>query len=140
MAELTAAYPDGHPDAENDRETELRHLKAKVDAGADFIVTQLFSDVDAFLEWVKEIRARGSISLTMEFTQYLIKWHVGINIPIIPGIMPLQTYGSFLRITKLCGTSVPPSILADLDKIKVRDLDDSRAIVTSSLCSMTTNS
>ncbi|KAF9792741.1 methylenetetrahydrofolate reductase-domain-containing protein [Thelephora terrestris] len=98
-----AAYPDGHPDAENDRETEFRHLKAKVDAGADFIVTQLFYDTDAFLEWVKEIRARG------------------INVPVIPGIMPLQTYASFLRITKLCGTSVPPLILADLDKIKHDD-------------------
>jgi len=59
------AYPDGHPDEENDRETEFQHLKAKVDAGADFIVTQLFYDVDAFLEWVKEIRARGSVVLPM---------------------------------------------------------------------------
>lgn len=69
MAELTVAYPDGHPDNENDRETEFRYLKAKVDAGADFIVTQLFYDVDAFLEWVKEIRARGLISLAIEFSQ-----------------------------------------------------------------------
>ncbi|KAF9647343.1 MTHFR-domain-containing protein [Thelephora ganbajun] len=98
-----AAYPDGHPDGVTDRETEFLHLKAKIDAGADFIVTQLFYDVDAFLGWVKEIRARG------------------ITVPIIPGIMPLQTYASFLRLTKLCGTSVPPSILADLDKIKHDD-------------------
>ena len=55
------AYPDGHPDGGTDRETEFQYLKAKIDAGADFIVTQLFYDVDAFFEWVKEIRARGSI-------------------------------------------------------------------------------
>ena len=70
-AELIVAYPDGHPDEGNDRETEFRYLKAKVDAGANFIVTQLFYDVDAFIGWVKEIRARGSVALTAEFTFYL---------------------------------------------------------------------
>jgi len=60
------AYPDGHPDGETDRETEFRHLKEKVDAGADFIVTQLFYDVEAFLEWVKEIRARGLVQFAAE--------------------------------------------------------------------------
>lgn len=59
-------YPDGHPDGENDRETEFRYLKEKIDAGADFIVTQLFYDVDAFFEWVKEIRARGSVVFPIE--------------------------------------------------------------------------
>jgi len=64
QTEPTIAYPDGHPDGETDRETEFQHLKAKVDAGANFIVTQLFYDVDAFLEWVKEIRARGSVDVS----------------------------------------------------------------------------
>jgi methylenetetrahydrofolate reductase (NADPH) len=66
-ADLIIAYPDGHPDNENDRETELRYLKEKIDAGANFIVTQLFYDVDAFLEWVKEMRARGPVPLTTKF-------------------------------------------------------------------------
>ena len=61
LTERIIAYPDGHPDGQNDRETEFRYLKAKIDAGADFIVTQLFYDVDAFLVWVKELRARGSV-------------------------------------------------------------------------------
>lgn len=65
LVELPIAYPDGHPDGETDREAEFRYLKAKIDAGADFVVTQLFYDVDAFLEWVKEIRARGSEPMTM---------------------------------------------------------------------------
>ena len=65
--ELPIAYPDGHPDGETDRETEFRYLKAKIDAGADFVVTQLFYNVDAFLEWIKELRARGSVPLTMKF-------------------------------------------------------------------------
>ena len=42
-----------------DAETELEHLKAKVDAGADFIITQLFYDVDAFIVWLGKVRAKG---------------------------------------------------------------------------------
>ncbi|PCH37893.1 methylenetetrahydrofolate reduct [Wolfiporia cocos MD-104 SS10] len=103
-----AAYPDGHPDRESDDDGELEHLKAKVDAGAEFIVTQLFYDVDGFLQWVKKVRAKG------------------ISAPIIPGIMPIQTYASFLRMTKLCGTRMPPNLMSDLvplrhDDQKVKD-------------------
>ena len=53
------AYPDGHPDAENNEDAELDHLKAKVDAGAEFIVTQLFHDVDRFISWLKRVREKG---------------------------------------------------------------------------------
>lgn len=133
------AYPDGHPDGEADRETEFQHLKAKINAGADFIVTQLFYDVDAFLEWVKELRTRGSVVFPIGSILRLTECSTGITVPIIPGIMPLQTYASFLRITKLCGASVPPSILADLDQIKVGNLGRSRAVIASFLRSMMTN-
>jgi hypothetical protein len=68
------AYPDGHPDKEDDLEQELQRLKNKVDAGADFIVTQLFYDIDRFISWQAQARARGSISgtvseLPLTFTQ-----------------------------------------------------------------------
>lgn len=43
----------------------------------------------------------------------------GITVPIIPGIMPIQTYASFLRLTKLCGTKVPPEVMAQLVEIRV---------------------
>ncbi|GBE81900.1 methylenetetrahydrofolate reduct [Sparassis latifolia] len=98
-----AAYPDGHTDGDIDNDGELEFLKAKVDAGADFIVTQLFYDVDNFLRWVKKVRAKG------------------IRVPIIPGIMPMQTYASFLRMTKLCGTRIPTSLMADLEPIRHDD-------------------
>ncbi|KAF9030677.1 methylenetetrahydrofolate reduct [Hymenopellis radicata] len=98
-----AGYPDGHPDTSNDEDTELDYLKAKVDAGADFIVTQLFYDVDQFLRWKDKARAKG------------------ITVPIIPGIMPIQTYSSFLRLIKLCGTSVPEQVMQDLEPIKHDD-------------------
>ncbi|OBZ65691.1 Methylenetetrahydrofolate reductase 2 [Grifola frondosa] len=98
-----AAYPDGHPDKDKDEEGELNYLKAKIDAGAEFIITQLFYDVEGFLRWVKKVREKG------------------IQVPIIPGIMPIQTYASFLRVTKLCGTRVPSSLMSDLVPIRHDD-------------------
>ncbi|KAI0636604.1 methylenetetrahydrofolate reduct [Trametes polyzona] len=98
-----AAYPDGHPDRETTEDGELDHLKEKVDAGAEFIITQLFYDVDNFLQWVDKVRAKG------------------ITVPIIPGIMPIQTYASFLRMTKLCATRVPPNLMSELVPIRHDD-------------------
>ncbi|KAH8117002.1 MTHFR-domain-containing protein [Phellopilus nigrolimitatus] len=98
-----AAYPDGHVDSDVDEDAELEYLKAKVDAGAEFIVTQLFYDVEGFLAWLKKVRARG------------------IDVPVIPGIMPLQSYASFLRLTKLCGTKVPPQLQLDLEPLRHDD-------------------
>ncbi|KAJ7928632.1 methylenetetrahydrofolate reductase-domain-containing protein [Mycena leptocephala] len=98
-----AAYPDGHTGQLHDERAEIDLLKAKVDAGADFIVTQLFYDVDGFLQWVQKVR------------------EAGITVPIIPGIMPIQTYSSFLRLTKLCGTRVPDTVMEALDPIRNDD-------------------
>lgn len=85
-----------------DQETDLKYLKEKVDCGADFILTQLFFDVDTFVDFVKRCRANG------------------ITVPIIPGIMPIPTNQSFRRIINLCRIQVPKPILADLDAIRVR--------------------
>lgn len=98
-----AAYPEGH--IENpDKEADLAHLKEKVDAGADYIVTQLFYDVDMYLEWLDRVKA------------------MGIDIPILPGIMPIQNYSGFKRMTNLCKTYVPKHIYKDLEPIKDDDL------------------
>jgi methylenetetrahydrofolate reductase (NADPH) len=59
------AYPDGHPDSELDEDAELEILKTKVAAGADFIVTQLFYDVDGFLRWTQKVRAKGAYPASM---------------------------------------------------------------------------
>lgn len=99
-----AAYPDGHTDSLlDDDDAELTFLKEKVDAGADFIVTQLFYDVDRFLQWLKKVQEKG------------------VTVPVIPGIMPIQTYSSFLRLTKLCGTRVPGHIMEALAPISHDD-------------------
>jgi methylenetetrahydrofolate reductase (NADPH) len=111
-------YPDGH-DKDTAEDVELNYLKAKVDAGADFIMTQLFYDVDGFVQWVKKVRAKGQLNFDVE---YMVCSNCsGINVPIIPGIMPIQTYSSFLRLIKLCGTKVPPAISAALEPIRVGD-------------------
>lgn len=53
-------YPDGHADNPIDEDTEIDRLKAKVDAGADFILTQLFYDAEHFLKWYRKVREKGS--------------------------------------------------------------------------------
>lgn len=59
-----SAYPDGHTESTADEDTQIEYLKEKVDAGVDYIVTQLFYDVDQFLRWVKKIRDRGGYEYT----------------------------------------------------------------------------
>lgn len=112
-----AGYPDGHPDVDMSEDDEINHLKAKVDAGADFIITQLFYDVDRFLVWLQKLRDKG-LFRPLLYGLGLMRT-LGITVPVIPGIMPIQTYASFQRLTKLCGAELPSSVLEDLDRIKV---------------------
>lgn len=102
-----AGYPEGHPagylDGKLTYEEEMDHLKEKVDAGADFIITQMFYDVDCFLRFVSDCRAAG------------------IDVPILPGILPIQNYGGFKRMTGFCKTAIPPAIAAALEPIKEDD-------------------
>ncbi|KAG8719776.1 hypothetical protein FRC09_010644, partial [Ceratobasidium sp. 395] len=97
-----AGYPDGHSDGGTEDE-QLTYLKRKVDAGAEFIITQLFYDVDRFKVWLRKVRARG------------------ITVPVIPGVMPLQTYAMFTRMTTLCNATVPEYLQTKLDEIKHDD-------------------
>lgn len=96
-----AGYPHGHEESKS-FEDDLHFLKVKVDAGADFIITQLFYDCDVFLSFVKHCR------------------RVGITCPIIPGIMPIHNYRSFSRMTRFC-KDIPPDLLESIEAIRNDD-------------------
>jgi methylenetetrahydrofolate reductase (NADPH) len=102
-----AGHPEGHIEGEG-IDSDLTHLKQKIDAGADFIITQFFYDVDVFINYVAKCRA------------------VGITVPIIPGIMPIQSYASFVRMTQFCKTRVASSVYEMLGPVR----DDDEAVKT----------
>ncbi|KAL4931255.1 methylenetetrahydrofolate reductase (NAD(P)H) MET13 [Aspergillus undulatus] len=95
-------YPEGADD-NPDVDLLIDHLKEKVDAGSAFIVTQMFYDTDNFINWVAKCRAKG------------------INVPIIPGIMPIQTYAAFIRRANWTKTRIPPEWLEALEPVKNDD-------------------
>jgi methylenetetrahydrofolate reductase (NADPH) len=97
-----AGHPEGHPSSTS-MEEEMEHLKAKIDAGADFIITQFFYDTDVFLQFVRRCR------------------QAGISCPILPGIMPIQSFSSFMRMTTYCGISVPSAVMERLEEVKGDD-------------------
>lgn len=97
-----AGYPEGCDD-QDDPELLLDHLKEKVDAGATFIITQMFYDVDNFLSWVSKVRAKG------------------VTVPILPGIMPINTYASFVRRCNHMNASIPPKWSQALEEVKNDD-------------------
>ncbi|KAI5291461.1 hypothetical protein KEM54_004553 [Ascosphaera aggregata] len=97
-----AGYPEGY-DEQEAPEILMKHLKEKVDAGGSFIITQMFYDSDNFLDWVKGCRESG------------------IDVPIIPGIMPISTYAAFIRRSSWTHCRIPPDWLEKLEPVKNDD-------------------
>ena len=94
-----SAYPEGHPEGSVDRDIDV--LKAKVDAGAARAITQFFFDNDIYMRYLDKVRARG------------------IDIPIVPGIVPVQNFKQTANFAKRTGASMP-AWLAD----RFEGLDD----------------
>lgn len=90
-----AGYPEKHPEAYNAAE-DIRHLKEKVDAGADFITTQLFLHNHVYFEFVDRCRSAG------------------ITIPILPGLLPVTSLEQVNRMRQFCDFHVPTKLLHDL--------------------------
>lgn len=107
-----AGYPEVHteswnnpdlPPSEQARYLDLERLKEKQDAGADFLITQFFFDVENVIQWTQSCRSNG------------------ITIPILPGYLPIQNYNSFKKFTSWCKTAVPHHIRERLEQIQNDD-------------------
>jgi len=94
-----AGYPEGHPESSN-RKEDLFHLKEKVLAGASFIVTQLFFDNKYYFDFVANLR------------------NIGIDVPVIPGIMPIVNLKQIKRFTKMCGATIPHDLMVRLEAVQ----------------------
>jgi methylenetetrahydrofolate reductase (NADPH) len=94
-----ACFPEVHPDAPSP-EDDLRYLKQKVDAGAGFLITQLFFDNNDYFNFVEDAR------------------NAGVEVPIIPGIWPVTNYTQIKRIADLCKSRFPDRFEAELRERK----------------------
>lgn len=102
-----ACYPEGHvecvgSDGRRDPARDLDHLRQKVDAGCEFLISQLFFDNQSFFDFIARVR------------------RAGIGVPIIPGIMPITSVDQIRRFTQLCGATIPQTLMAELDRLKDR--------------------
>ncbi|MCO6438418.1 MAG: methylenetetrahydrofolate reductase [NAD(P)H] [Phycisphaerae bacterium] len=100
-----ACYPEGHVEAA-DIHADMDYLKAKVDAGVDFLITQLFFDNDLFFSF----RERAE--------------RAGIRVPIVAGIMPILSVKQVKRFTTMCGASIPARLLRMIESVE----DDAEAV------------
>ncbi|NII55110.1 methylenetetrahydrofolate reductase [NAD(P)H] [Luteibacter sp. SG786] len=112
-----AAYPETHPQAENAL-ADLRHFKAKVDAGADGAITQYFFNPDAYFRFIDDVAK------------------LGVNVPVVPGIMPIANFSQLRRFSDQCGAEIPRWIVKRMqahgdDAAAVRELG---ADVVAELC------
>jgi len=101
----SACYPEGHPENPS-REQDLKFLKEKVDAGLDFLITQMFFDNAFYFDFVERAK------------------RIGINVPIVPGIMPITNYEQIGRMTRMCGATVPMRLQLQMEQVK----DDPMAV------------
>jgi methylenetetrahydrofolate reductase (NADPH) len=90
------AFPEVHPEAP-DLDHDLRYLRRKVDAGANFLITQLFFENEDYFRFVESAR------------------EAGIDVPIIAGIMPITNFEQVKRFTTMCGSAIPPALHEQLE-------------------------
>jgi methylenetetrahydrofolate reductase (NADPH) len=93
---LAAAYPEPHADSRGWAH-DLEHLKAKLDAGVSVLVTQLFFDNDDYRSYLDRLRGAG------------------IDVPVLPGIIPIASIGQIERMATLCGAKIPAGLRRELE-------------------------
>ncbi len=97
-----ACYPEKHPEAAS-FDDDLAMLKMKADAGADFLVSQLFFDNARYFEFERRTRAAG------------------IGVPVLPGLMPITNFGQIERFVAMCGATIPPKLRVEMEARKGDD-------------------
>lgn len=100
-----ACYPEGHPECLNaagdrDLERDLENMRRKVEAGAEFLITQLFFDNDAYFDFMSRVRKAR------------------IAVPVIPGIMPITNVEQIKRFTTMCGSRLPETLMREMEALK----------------------
>jgi len=98
-----AGYPECHLEAKN-MDDDLVNLKAKIDAGGDFVITQLFFDNSFFYEYVDKLKA------------------MGVDVPVIAGIMPITNISQAIRFTDMCGVHIPEVVIKMMDGKSKEDM------------------
>ena len=99
-----AGFPEGHVACKGGKLVDWGHLKKKIDAGADFVLTQLFFDNTDF----------------QEFRDHLTQKH-GVKVPLVPGIIPILSASQIKRFTAMCGARIPAALAAKLDELGDND-------------------
>src|ERR1035437_6136216 len=99
-----AGFPEGHIACKDGKHADWQHLKEKTDAGADFILTQLFFDNADYFEFRDFVAGK-----------------LGVCVPLVPGIVSILSATQIIRFTQLCGSKIPPALRAKLDQLGTDD-------------------
>ena len=99
-----AGFPEGHIACRQGKHADWQHLKEKVEAGAHFVLTQLFFDNADYFEFRDHLTGR-----------------LGVNVPVVPGVIAIVSAPGIKKFTQLCGAKIPPALAARLDAIGTDD-------------------
>jgi methylenetetrahydrofolate reductase (NADPH) len=99
-----AGFPEGHVACKAGKSADWRHLKEKIEAGADFVLTQLFFDNADFFEFRDHLTAK-----------------LGVNVPLVPGVIAILSATQIKRFTQLCGARIPAALATRLDELAADD-------------------
>ena len=99
-----AGFPEGHIANKTGKHDDWRHLKEKVEAGADFVLTQLFFDNADYFEFRDFVAGK-----------------LGIRVPLVPGVIPILSAPGIIKFTQKCGAKIPPPLRSKLDQLADND-------------------
>ena len=99
-----AGFPEGHVACKEGKLADWQHLREKVEAGADFVITQLFFDNADYFEFRDHLTGK-----------------LGVTVPLVPGVIAIVSATQIQKFTQLCGSKIPPALAAKLDEIGTDD-------------------